>query len=93
MKKAIGTMILLGASVAAVMTPAMAADREQRALDRGNRANSQTEPVWNRGQNDRRAPEYRREDGGGRNVRWRHERFRHERDHNDRRSRFGRDYR
>ena len=95
MKKAIGTMILLAASTAAVMTPAVAADRDQRGYDRNQGGNQRSEYVSHRRVDDGRGrTDFRRDDRENRPaMRVRNDRYRHERDRDGWRYRFDRDSR
>jgi hypothetical protein len=73
MKKAIRTMILLAAGTAAVMTPALAANRDQGEFGSAYRTDNRV----TYGTADR---ETRRDDNGrGGEFRLRNERFRHDR--------------
>ncbi len=94
MKKTIGMMILLGASVAAAITPAVAEERDHRGVEAPYVNQNYTRNGFTayRHDDDRRTPEIRRDEHDRDREAWlRNERFRRERDNS--RERFDRDSR
>jgi hypothetical protein len=82
MRRAIGTMIMLVASAAAIRTPVLAESRDQRRFGSSYQSGNRAEYGSTRREADlRREPEIRRDDNDRvRDVRLRNERYHHERD-------------